>query len=374
MEIDPSELSQVVERLTGRATTTEWRLEELHQPVPSASLGIWRVAGDGWSSVLKLIGLGETRHPNWEAGSRPDHWYYWRREVHAYESGLLDALTGGLRAPRCHLVSERGPATIALWLEDVQMPAGTQWPLERYELAACHLGRAQGRFLTADTLPTFPWLSRDWLRAYLTMRDRDMALLTDESAWTLPIVRRWLPNELAQPLVSMRRHQRRFLSALASVPQTLCHFDLHPANLFGNDGETVLIDWSFVGVGAIGEDAGNLVVDAVLDFHVDPSGLDQLYAYVQGGYLRGLRDSGWRGPAVAVELGMRAGIAAKFAWIAPAMLRAAVDGRQTLNGRAVPEAFALWAGALPFLVLCATEASRLVELGPDPGDVSEPPQ
>jgi hypothetical protein len=71
---------------------------------------------------------------------------------------------------------------------------------------------------------------------------------------------------------------------------------------------------------------------------------------------------------------MRAGIAAKFAWIAPAMLRAAVDGRQTLNGRAVPEAFALWAGALPFLVLCATEASRLVELGPDPGDVSEPPQ
>ena len=45
-----------------------------------------------------------------------------------------------------------------------------------------------------------------------------------------------------------------------------------PANLFADgDDCTVAVDWSFVGIGAIGEDAGNLVADAVLDFHVDPA-------------------------------------------------------------------------------------------------------
>jgi thiamine kinase-like enzyme len=85
----------------------------------------------------------------------------------------------------------------------------------------------------------------------------------------------------------MRRDQESFLRALDRTPNTVCHFDLHPANLFGEDDETVLIDWSFVGIGALGEDAGNLVPDAVLDFHVAPEHIDELYDIVRSGYLDG---------------------------------------------------------------------------------------
>jgi thiamine kinase-like enzyme len=54
-----------------------------------------------------------------------------------------------------------------------------------------------------------------------------------------------------------------FLSWIERAPRTVCHLDLWPRNVFDDDGATVLIDWAFVGIGAVGEDVGNLVPDAV---------------------------------------------------------------------------------------------------------------
>ena len=137
----------------------------------------------------------------------------------------------------------------------------------------------------------------------------------------------------------MRDDQPLFLDCLDRLPRTVCHYDLHPANLFADgEGSTVAIDWAFVGLGAIGEDAGNLVPDSVLDFHVDPSQIDALYELAAGSYHRGLRDAGWNGPTSTVRLAMAAAIAAKFAWIAPAILRATSEERQLLNGRPIEEA------------------------------------
>jgi hypothetical protein len=96
-------LPQVVERLTGLGQLGPYECEQVHQPVASASKGIWRAHGNGWSVVLELVGYGEGQHPNWQAGSQPEHWYYWRREVLAYETGLLTSLPGNVRAPDCYL-------------------------------------------------------------------------------------------------------------------------------------------------------------------------------------------------------------------------------------------------------------------------------
>ena len=221
-------------------------------------------------------------------------------------------------------------------------------------------GEAQGAYVIEGALPRHAWLGRDWLRWYLRQRDGDLALLSDPAAWRAPSAKRWLSPFGGDALLGMRADQDRFLAALDGMPRTICHLDLHPGNLFGTDAGTVVIDWSFVGIGALGEDVGNLVADACLDFHVDGEDLDDVFAAVLEGYAEGLR--AYTVPTERLELAMRATIAAKYAWIAPAMLRAAVDGRDTLKGRPVEESFARWSPVVSFLLRSADESRRLIDV------------
>jgi hypothetical protein len=313
-------------------------VERIYEPVASASLGIWRVRAGTHTAVLKLVAHAEGGHVNWQSGEDAAHWYYWRREVLAYETGLLASLPGALRAPRCSLLAPRDDGSVALWLEDLGGASATDWNLERYAVAARHLGHTQGSYVTTIALPDEPWLSRNWLRSYVTQRDGDLHLLDDATSWRDPRIAGAFAGPPIEQATAMRHDQPRFLDALDALPRTLCHLDLHPANLFADgDERTVAIDWSFVGIGAIGEDAGNLVPDAVLDFHVPAARIDDLHAAVASGYAAGLRDAGWDGPAATMRLGMAATIAAKYAWILPALLRAAVEDRELVNGRPFDE-------------------------------------
>ena len=56
---------------------------------------------------------------------------------------------------------------------------------------------------------------------------------------------------------------------------------------------------------------------------------------------------------------MAATIAAKYAWILPAILRAAVEHRDQLNGRPFDEAMQWWAPTVQFLLDRADEARDL---------------
>ena len=136
---------------------------------------------------------------------------WWRREADAYESGLLP--DGELRAARCERVVERADGSVALVLEDLVGLPATDWPLERFGPAARQLGRWQGSF---RTMPDEPWLSRDWLRAYLDRRAGESA---GEPLWARPrgAARRARPRAAdalpprllaAQPLRRRRRHGR----------------------------------------------------------------------------------------------------------------------------------------------------------------------
>jgi hypothetical protein len=338
-----------------------------HTVIASATVGIWRVRCGERSAVVKVLAHRPGGHENWRSGEAEDHWYYWRREAAAYESGLLGSLGSGvsgapggrLRAPDCYLVAERHDGSVALWIEDLRGAPGPAWPIPRYGLAARQLGRVQGTFAAGRSLPDDPWLSRGWLRAYLAQRDRDLALVGDPSAWRHPLVAAWFPDPPVDELAALRRGQQRFLRVLDGLPPTLSHLDLHPANMFDVEGDTAVVDWAFVGVGAVGEDAGNLVPDAVLDFHVPPDRLDELHAAVADGYAAGLRDAGCDAPRSLVRLAMAATVAAKYAWIAPAILRATTEGRPHLNRRPVAEALAAWAPTVRFILTCAEEARSL---------------
>jgi hypothetical protein len=248
-------------------------------------------------------------------------------------------------------------------LEDLAaLTPATSWSLPHYGPASRHLGRAQGAFLGGRPLPDVPWLSRHWLRTYLSQRDADVELLDDAPAWDQPMIRRHLPKRLAAPLLQLRSDQAWLLQVIDRIPRTVGHLDLHPANLFGDDSETVAIDWSFVGIGALAEDAGNLVADAVLDFHVPPDQIALLFEVVRNGYAAGLADIGWTGPPYLVDLAMTATVAAKYVWIGPAILRAALEHRTTLNGRSIEEAVERWSSVVPFVLWCAERARTLEQL------------
>lgn len=91
-----------------------------------------------------------------------------------------------------------------------------------------------------------------------------------------------------------------------SMPATLTHSDLHPGNLYGSGQHTILIDWAFIGVGPVGEDAGNLLFDAIWDFFVPPDQIGSLRAALVDGYCAGLEDANWRGDPEAVVRAMAA--------------------------------------------------------------------
>jgi hypothetical protein len=337
-----------------------------HAAVASATAALWRVRLADRSAVVKLLVHAPAGgSPNWRSGEEESHWYYWRREAEAYRSGLLAGLGGGLRAPRCDLVAERGDGSVALWLEDLRGDPAASWSLDRFRRAARHLGQAQGEFIAGRRIPDEPWLSRRWLRSYLDQPLRRLTVPTDPELWRHPLLADWFPAPPIADLQAMRTDRGRFLAVLDRMPSTLCHHDFHPANLFdGGHGTTAAIDWSFVGIGAVGEDAGNLVPDAVLDFHVNPEDLDALYETVAAGYAAGLRDAGWFGSDSSVRLAMSATIAAKYAWIGPALAQAVIEGRGFLNGRPIGDAASWWAPTVGFLLARAREARELEAQAP----------
>jgi hypothetical protein len=89
-------------------------------------------------------------------------------------------------------------------------------------------------------------------------------------------------------------------------------------------GTSVLLDWSFTGDGAVGEDVANLIVDSFTDGLMDVALLPELAERATDGYIHGLRDGGWSGSADSVRTAIAAGGAAKYSWFAPAYITRAI--------------------------------------------------
>jgi len=155
--IDQSLLTGLVRQVTRRDAVEllEWRCHHIqgtHNSV--ATGGVYRVSGAAddrgerlsWSMVLKLV-----RAPI--GGDSPADWNYWRREVLAYQSGMLEHLPGGLAAPRLLAVAEYPGEAAGLWLEDLDDDYGPDWPLSSYGAAARCLGRFNGAYLAGQPIP-----------------------------------------------------------------------------------------------------------------------------------------------------------------------------------------------------------------------------
>ena len=218
--IDRETLNPPVRKLIGSetATVTDWQVA----PLPAERRNVFRFTGHActagktvaWSLVLKVVGRERT---------------WGRREAQANASGLLRDLPGGLAAARCFGVEAHGD-TFRIWQEEVVDEVGQPWPLDRYSLAARHLGQLNGAYLVGRSLPTAPWLSRGWLREVVASYAALIAQL--RSLLDHPRLPHAFPGSSADDLLRLWENRAALLDALDQLPKTFGHLDAAPSNLF----------------------------------------------------------------------------------------------------------------------------------------------
>jgi len=109
--INPALLAEAVRQDLRRPSIelADWIVEPIsHEKIIDTTGGLFRLSGLGrdgpdsrpWDLVLKVV-----KDPK-DWGQVPGYWAYWKRELLAFQSGLLAELAGAVRAPRSYGVVE----------------------------------------------------------------------------------------------------------------------------------------------------------------------------------------------------------------------------------------------------------------------------
>lgn len=299
-----------------------------HNPLNEVTGGIDRVTDPAGRTFIRkrlcppqpgAVPAGPTG-TRWSASADPRHWNYWRREAEAYRSGELRGSLEktGLAMPGCTV--EEQPGGMMLWLEDVAGTPGTEFTLADHAAVA----RAAGRWQAQGPLHA-SWTSRRFLRDYSTNWTVPWQLLDDDAAWQRPLIRDNWPAGLRADWQRLVAHREFLLALMERLPRTRSHLDFWVSNqIMRPTGEVVLVDWAFAGDGAVGEDVGNHVPDAVNDMFWPAERIAELDQACFEAYLAGLREAGWAGRDSEARLGMVASCV-KYAWLLPLMLQQAAD-------------------------------------------------
>src|SRR5690606_13835898 len=134
-----------------------------------------------------------------------------------------------------------------------------------------------------------------------------------------PVVWTIFPPHVIDALLRLWTVRHAIYASLEQLPQTFCHLDVFRRNIFyhaGTNGSarTVLVDWSFAGIAAVGEEIAPLVAASVSFMDVPIADIHPLEEIVLAAYLDGLRDAGWHGDpqpvrdAYVASVGLRYGI------------------------------------------------------------------
>ena len=345
------------------AVVDDWKYETLRGGSPNSE--IYRFSGSAhsgenifpWSLILKIIRASE-------GTVDPASLRNWKREALAYQSGLLDDLPVGFCAPRCFGIVEQSDFEDWLWLEEVNDEIRANWSPEHYGRVAHQLGQFNGVFLKERRLPTQPWLTKGWLRAWVA----NAIPLIPISAEVLahPLCSRLYPHDIYQRLLQVWHEHDAWLSFIEHQPQTLAHMDAFRRNLLTRrdsigDMQIVLIDWAFLGSAALGEEIAPLVAASLFFLEFDPDQADTLDKIVFESYLEGLGKTGWQGDPRAV----------RFTYTASAVLRYSIGvlgitsmladenrhaGIEQAIGHPLDEVVDVWTKSTRFLYKLADEA------------------
>jgi hypothetical protein len=292
-----------------------------HNPLNAVTANVERITyADGRTAVRKELRRPVSEEGPWAASTDPRHWNYWRRELEVYRDDelrqrLADA---GLVLPAAQ-VDERADGAIVL-MEDIAGTPGTHFSLAEHAALARACGRWQA-YPAAER----SWTSTGFLRDYSTTRDVPWHLMTDDAAWQQPLIRDTWPTGLRRAWTALLTHRDELLDLVATLPRARCHLDFWVSNVIQRPtGALALFDWSFLGDGALGEDIGNYIPDAVFDLFWPVERMRELAETCIANYLDGLHEAGWRGDPDQVRLAVMAS-GVKYAWLLPGLLGRASD-------------------------------------------------
>ena len=295
-----------------------------HNPLNAVTAAVERVTDAAGHTLIRK----ELRRPDpsptegtasaWAASMDPEHWNYWRREADAY---LSEPLRRGLRSAGLDVAEanvEETPTGVVLWLEDVVGTSGTDFSVDDHTALATALGRWQAQGPLTET-----WASRRFLREYSRSRRARYELVDDDTAWEQPLIAKCWPTGLRNGWRRLLANRETLLTIMESRPRTRSHLDVWVSNEIRRPtGPIVLVDWAFAGDGAVGEDLGNHIPDAVFDLFWPAERIAELDDACFDAYLRGLHEAGWRGADRDVRLGVFASCV-KYAWLLPRLLEQA---------------------------------------------------
>jgi hypothetical protein len=290
-----------------------------HNTGNQATGGIWRVSGPGGDAILKHLTPNGGGYEHWESSNDPRHWNFWQREYLAYTTGLAASYgrEAGIGAPALLAAGERPDGSRELWLEAVDGVQGRHWTVPMLADFTRRLGIAQA--LQRDSAEQ-PWQSRRFLRQYAGRRDYP-GIPWDQAA----AAAHW-PKDTRDGLRLIWERRTDLFTVAEALPQTMCHLDVWPMNLVRRGDDPVLLDWSFTGRGAIGEDVANLIADTFFDGLQPVERLAETETAITDAYLDGLAEAGYS-DREATRKAIAATGAAKYCWLAPAMLTRLAAGR-----------------------------------------------
>lgn len=371
--IDAAALEPFVRAAVGQndAGVIEWRhepyghsLDDVHGTARSVFryTGTARTSGReiDWAMIMKVVPATVTPgDPSSPANAA--------REPLAYRSGFLDRISG-VRAPRFYGAVDGTNGSTALWLEDIVDDIGRQWPRDRFLLAARHLGEFNAASLTdAGPRASFPWLSRSPLGD--AAREASPAVARIREARSNEHVAGAISSEHADALLRLLDDLDPWLARLDGLPQTICHWDAHRANLMSRTTaagvvETVAIDWAGVGWGPFGAETSKLLSQTVNFYGLREDSLPALDADLFAHYVDGLRAAGWDGDERTARFGHAAASAARLVVRAAAALDLAVNDRaragfEKASGLPFAVLAAKFRATLPYYLSLVDEARRL---------------
>ena len=382
--LPPSELMPVVAQVINKPQmdALNWQVEPVSGSGgggASGMVGLYRLRGSAqvgrqkypWSVVVKVFNSGGISGIGADTFNNPSAWNYWKRELLAYSSGLLNELDGNLAAPRCYRVTEHSQDEWWLWLEDITETPPT-WSLEQYGLAARHLGQFNGSYLTRRALPAEqPWFYRGRAREWLKTAEAMFAGLQQHAA--SPLGQRWLSPKSVARMEKLLLNCQDLLSVLDKLPVCLCHHDTFRRNLLARDQagggtQTVAIDWSMLGYGAVGQEIG--ITTGTTLFWMEAPG-DQAMTMDQAifeSYVAGLRDMGWSGDSRLARFGYTttASLVTGLCWAtfmgAGALSNeAGIKGIEQTLGFKLDDILAQWAVVHPLSLDLGDEALQLMD-------------